>query len=524
MGTISLLDCTVRDGGYINNWHFGKKAIEAIHNKVVESGVEFYEVGFLRNCVYDEDYALYPTLDTMSSIIASKGESTRYIGMLDVSSPVDRSVIIPYDGSSLDAIRVIFKKNRQDEGLEWCKYIKSQGYQVYVQLVATDTYSDEELIETVRTFSAIHPDGIYIVDTMGSIRKSEFLHMVKLMDEIMPEEISLGYHSHNNLQHAYGNAQAFVELGLRRDIIIDACVYGMGRGAGNLNLELFAQYLNEKNSKNYKIEPLLEIMDDYLMDIYREHFWGYSLAYYLTGTYGCHPNYANYFLGKNSLTFKGYSDIFRMMSPEDKLNYSAEKAEFYFQNYQSHSCDDSLAIESLKQLFGTKPILMIATGMSVIEERDIIDQFIEDRDPIVITLNHINNSFCKDSYAFFSNEKRYHMSDGSLANIILSSNITDRQDGALLINYMAYASSNPLLSSNAAIVCLNLLKRIGCDHIYIAGMDGYTSVDSRQNFIDKDISRETNISISERNNAIMSELKNIEQEMQIDFITKTIYS
>ena len=82
----------------------------------------------------------------------------------------------------------------------------------------------------------------------------------------------LAYHAHNNLQQAFGNAEALVEMNLKRDLIIDACVFGMGRGAGNLNLELFAEYMNENYDTHYKIEPMLEIMDEYLNDIYKNKF------------------------------------------------------------------------------------------------------------------------------------------------------------------------------------------------------------------------------------------------------------
>ncbi len=95
-----------------------------------------------------------------------------------------------------------------------------------------------------------------------------------------------------------GNAEALVEMNLKRDICIDACVFGMGRGAGNLNLELFAEYMNENYDTEYRVEPMLEIMDEYLNDIYREKSWGYSLPLYLSASTGCHPNYAIYLEGR----------------------------------------------------------------------------------------------------------------------------------------------------------------------------------------------------------------------------------
>ena len=88
---------------------------------------------------------------------------------------------------------------------------------------------------------------------------------------------------------------------LSHDIVLDASVYGMGRGAGNLNMELFASYLNKNYGSHYNIDEFLDIMDEYLKPIFAEHYWGYSLPFYLSARYNCHPNYAGYFADKNTL-------------------------------------------------------------------------------------------------------------------------------------------------------------------------------------------------------------------------------
>ena len=159
----------------------------------------------------------------------------------------------------------------------------------------------------------------------------------------------LGYHSHNNMQQAMGNASAFTEMHLHRDIILDACVFGMGRGAGNLNLELFAEYMNENFDKQYRIEPMLEIIDEYLNDIYREHFWGYSLPLYLSAANGCHPNYAIYFASKGTLTVKSYNEILKSIPKEDKALYNKDKAEKIYKEYQENYVDDRESVEQLEK-------------------------------------------------------------------------------------------------------------------------------------------------------------------------------
>ena len=43
---IVLLDCTLRDGGYYNNWDFPKNLISKYLKSMAASGVEFAEIGF----------------------------------------------------------------------------------------------------------------------------------------------------------------------------------------------------------------------------------------------------------------------------------------------------------------------------------------------------------------------------------------------------------------------------------------------------------------------------------------------
>ncbi|MCR5544705.1 MAG: 3-hydroxy-3-methylglutaryl-CoA lyase, partial [Eubacterium sp.] len=260
MSKVYLLDCTLRDGGYVNDWRFGENTIRGFGKKLAKTSVDMYEIGFIKGDTYDKDRSVFPNIDIIADIIAPKDEKMMYVGMLDMSAPVPMERFIPKRADSLDAIRVIFKKNKIDEGYKYCKAVKEAGYKLFVQFVSTDSYSDEELAESVRRFDELKPFAMSIVDTFGLIKRKEFLRMVHTMDANMSPEVALGYHAHNNLQLAYGNAENLVELELERDICIDGSIFGMGRGAGNLNMELFADYMNENHGAHYSVEPMLEIM------------------------------------------------------------------------------------------------------------------------------------------------------------------------------------------------------------------------------------------------------------------------
>ena len=288
MNKIYLLDCTLRDGGYVNNWEFGEEAIKGISQKICQTGVDIFEVGFLKGKDYNPDRSIFPDLKSISNIINPKSNNTLYVGMIDMSDPIPIERITPYDGSSLDGIRVIFKKDKMELAFEYCKIIQELGYFISVNFVSTDLYTDLELIQSIKKFNALKPFAMSIVDTFGLIKRKQFLKMVYLADSNMDDGICLAYHAHNNLQQAFGNAEALVEMNLKRDIIIDACVFGMGRGAGNLNLELFAEYMNENFDTDYKIEPMLEIMDEYNID-------GYFTKMYISSVYGCTKKEGTFF-------------------------------------------------------------------------------------------------------------------------------------------------------------------------------------------------------------------------------------
>ena len=336
MGKISLLDCTLRDGGYINDWSFGEEAIDFIAQQLGNSGIEYIELGFIKDEHPNKDRTIFPSVDSINEMVTRvrDGHSSRYVGMVDMGCPVPLERITPYREGGLDIIRVIFKQDRIQEGFEYTKKVIEKGYDVMVQLVSTDTYGDSELVDAIRLFNPLKPLAMYIVDTLGLMHKKDLMRMAYLVDHNLDDGIALGYHSHNNLQQARGNAEALVEAGFDRDLIIDACVFGMGRGAGNLNEELFADYLNDNYSKKYRIEPMLEIIDRYLNDIYKKRYWGYSLHYYLSAKNKVHPNYAKYYNELGTLSEREFDELLRSIKPEDSHIYREEKAKAYYEEYQ----------------------------------------------------------------------------------------------------------------------------------------------------------------------------------------------
>ena len=522
MRKVNLLDCTLRDGGYVNDWQFGEEGIKGIVARLSQTGIEMIELGFLKGDNYNENRTLFPDVDSFRRVLDQKRPDITYVGMLDMSAPVPMERIPKFDGTAIDGIRVIFKKKKIDEAYEYCSYIKEQGYKLFVNFVSTDQYSDGEFIAGLERFRDLHPYGVTIVDTFGMIKRKDFSRLVMLADNNLDEDVMLCYHAHNNLQQAFENAQAMVEMNLHRDISIDACVFGMGRGAGNLNLELFAGFMNDNYGTNYQIAPMLEIMDEYLDEFYRDKFWGYSLPLYLSASFGCHPNYAIFLAEKQTLSARALREIFQSIPPEDKLIFNKEVAEKYYREFLENYVDDGEATNELRRALSGRPVLLLAPGSSLSSYSSEIQSVIKKSSRVVVSINFYNPSF-GINYIFCSNMRRFaKIYDKKNCKVIITSNLQDRSGADYVMNFSSYISSEPAVVDNAGLMALKMLHAVGVHDVCIAGMDGYT-VDGKNSYLDSS-DRKYSLDYEERNKLIANELEKLRGLMKLEFLTPTRYN
>lgn len=333
MSEIKLLDCTLRDGGYINEWNFGEEAIRVISQKSAEAGSDIVELGFLRDTAYQKDIAVFQDIKQAKGFMSGRNKKTQYAVMCEAMNPLPLEKISVREEGDVEIIRVIVWKRLLEEGFRYCKGIVGKGYKLCVQPNRVDQYSDEEFVEMVRRFNELDPFALYIVDSFGILDTEELLHYADLADDHLNEGAALGYHGHNNLMQAYGTAQGFLEKKYTRQLFLDASVYGVGRGAGNLNIELIAKYLNEHKKAAYHLEHYVDIYDRYIKDIYKKEQWGYSTAYYLTALARCNPMYGRYYSVEKRLGSSKIQSVLQELLPEEKIRFSVETAEKAYERY-----------------------------------------------------------------------------------------------------------------------------------------------------------------------------------------------
>ena len=310
MDKISLLDCTLRDGGYINDFAFGKQTIASVVSGLADAGIEIVECGFLKSGADDADKSLFGSVEAIVPYLPEKRNGrTMFVAMIaygDISAEE-----ISDCGGAVEGIRLTFHEKELDEALAFAACLKGKGYKVFFQPVGTTTYTDGALLRLIEKVNALRPFAFYLVDTLGAMYKNDLLRMFYLVDNNLRADVRIGFHSHNNLQLSFSNAQELILMHSKREIIIDTSVYGMGRGAGNLCTELLTQYINENIESKYDLLPVLECIDEYIMPIFLRHPWGYSVPYYLAAVNGCHPNYATYLVNRQTLRVRDINSVIK---------------------------------------------------------------------------------------------------------------------------------------------------------------------------------------------------------------------
>lgn len=317
---VKLLDCTLRDGGYVNDWNFGKREIRGIKENLEKSGVELIEMGFLKDVPYDLNRTLFPGIEYADDLIVPKKEGITYCLMVDAPTPFPIEKISNRQKGGIDAIRIIMWKELIKESIEYSKKLIEKGYQVFIQPVRINQYSPIEFKNLIHCFDDTGITAFYIVDSWGTQNSSTILSYMLQAKEHLNKDISLGYHGHNHMQQAFSCAETL--LTYNTDIILDCSIFGMGRDAGNLNTELIMAYLNKSGSKQYDLRPILNSYSTTIKKYYDEFGWGYSMEHFLTAIFNCNTKYINYIMDNSSLSMDEIYVIFEKMTEKQRIEYS----------------------------------------------------------------------------------------------------------------------------------------------------------------------------------------------------------
>jgi len=285
---IKVVDCTIRDGGLMNNWQFSDDFVRAVYQACVAARVDYMEIGYRsseRAFSRDENgpWKFCDDKD-LRRIVGENKTDLKLSGMADIGR-IDPDDIPPKDESLLDMIRVACYVNEVDRAIALAEHCLDKGYEVTINLMAVSKVMERDLDEALDDIGKSRVPILYIVDSFGAMYCEQVESLCKRYIKALPGK-TIGFHGHNNQQLAFANT---IEAIIHGSNMLDGSLLGIGRGAGNCPLECLMSFL--KNPK-FRLRPIIKVIQEHLLPLQQKIEWGYHIPYLVTGFLNEHPRSA----------------------------------------------------------------------------------------------------------------------------------------------------------------------------------------------------------------------------------------
>jgi len=292
---LKVLDCTIRDGGLVNDSQFNDEFVRAVYEACLEAGIDYMEIG------YKNSPALFPPGQFGPWRHCGEEDVRRIVGkhdsqatglklsvMADAGGKSDwKNQIGPKDKSVIDMVRVACYVNQIPEAVAMIEHAHGMGYETTCNIMAISTSQDVEIDQALEVLRTTPVGTVFVVDSYGALYREQVDNLVtKYQKALEGTGKEVGIHAHNNLQLALANTIEAIILGANR---VDASLMGLGRGAGNCPVELLLGFL--RNPK-FKLRPILKVLQEQFVPLQKKHEWGPFVQYNLTGHYNVHPRSA----------------------------------------------------------------------------------------------------------------------------------------------------------------------------------------------------------------------------------------
>ena len=381
---INHIDCTLRDGGYYNNWEISNELTEKYLNTMSQLNIRFIELGFrsLKNNNF-----LGPNWYTSESYL----NNIKIPESLKIGVMINVSEVISSGKNYKHTINKLFKNKKKSKlffvrlaahlhEIEFAfkigRYLKNLGYMTAINLMQASEVTNQDLKKIFSRNKVYSPDIFYIADSLGNMKKNFVINQIKFIKTLWSGNI--GVHTHDNLGLAIQNSNDALDTGANW---VDSTVCGMGRGPGNAPTEyLYVELQNRNINKNISILPLLDLIENYFLDLKKKYKWGTNPFYYLSAMSNIHPTYI-----QEMISFK--LDNFEMLNNINNL--SSINSRKYISNLSHPNIQDKFATRgewSPKKILKNREVLFLSSGISINEYKKEIKNYILKKKPIVISL------------------------------------------------------------------------------------------------------------------------------------------
>ena len=300
---VKVVDCTIRDGGLMNEWQFDRQLVKDVFHGLVQAGVDYVELGYKadKSQFSTEKFGPWRFCDEEDLREVAYACDTKVAVMVDVGR-TDMNTILPAEDSLVRLYRVATYLKDIVQAIEMGEEIKARGYQTACNIMAVSHEDEKELDAAIARLADTSFDVVYLVDSFGNMDSRHIHYLAEKYLTRLPNQ-QIGIHTHNNQQLAFSNTVESVFKGIN---YLDASIFGIGRAAGNCCLELLLGFLQ---NPRYDVRPVLDLIQKYFLRMRQDLVWGYEIPYAITGMLNKHPQAALSFMrNAESGSFSAFYD------------------------------------------------------------------------------------------------------------------------------------------------------------------------------------------------------------------------
>jgi 4-hydroxy 2-oxovalerate aldolase len=503
---VNLLDCTLRDGGYYNNWNYDvddyKNYIQAINN----SGITYVEVGFrfdiknqfLGPFAFSTDYFVeklgfnkkikLALMINCSDLIKQKKFAKKYIDQIIKNKKKSPFKIIRF-AAHFDEIPLV---------IDLIKYIRQKKYKIFVNLMQISNKSELEIIKVLNVINKSNSvDVLYFADSLGAMKQTDIGRVCGIIKKFWKGEF--GIHAHNNCGLALKNSIKAIRCGATW---VDSTILGMGRGAGNTRTEELIRKV-ESLKRNLNFKEIDKCIKNSFLDLKKKFKWGPSKTYVFAAANNIHPTYVQVLENEFKNDKFKILEILKRIKNTNLVSYNPDLIKKFFNSDKEIKNGGWNA----KNWCNKKNLLIIGKGESLKKYKNDLVTFIKIYNPLVISLNF--NNFISEKfvdYFIVSNQEKLILDYKKIFKTKKKIIIPKTRFNKIYMNkkykknffdYGLQLTNNKILiknhyceiPSNLVLFYSLALAKIGnCNNIYLTGFDGYGGDDPRdleisQNFI-----------------------------------------
>lgn len=506
---IKILDCTIRDGGHLNKWHFNPLCVKASYFAALKSGIDYFEIGYrcpssvtgLGEFGYCSDDFLFSLFNASEKckltvmIDAGKSDSSFFCECRPEKTPVR-------------AVRVAAYPYELNKAIGQLENLKEKGYEVFINLMASSELTEAEFA-ILRGWK--HKDileAVCFADSFGAFIPSDIPQHVKTLRSLGFQRI--GFHPHNNLQMSFANTLRAIEEGVT---FVDASIFGMGRGSGNLPIEVLVGYLEKQGNSSYNTVPYLEVIERFYLELFKDLNWGYKIQSLMGGLKNIHPYYIDDLFKRKTYTVDEIWNALDIVKERCPISYSVEKlnealeSRFYTpltKEKVEEACKgigdqlkiipaaDAFSVENLEveNRHKGRKFLIIANGPSIVQHKGAIEGFMNDENVVTVGVNYLQKNYTPDYHMFVSRKRflKYSQFVSESSTLVVPSFfgqeiVTENYGGTSVyfnLEMVEDGGVSPvngveqrLLNLNVAVSAILMAYQMGASEIFAVGIDGY---------------------------------------------------